>query len=123
MIKFKLFFLTITLIVFSIDSYAIKIISQIKKDELPVIKNFQDYKKYRIEQLYELKQLGIIDSKFIESELKIIQSFEENKTKIKYVRDGSKINAVMCFDSNKDFIKDFEKINDLKKELICKKSL
>ena len=123
MIRFKLFFLTIALIIFSTDSYAIKIISQIKKDELPVIKNFQEYKEYRIEQLNDLKQLGIIDSKFIESELKIIESFEENKTKIKSVRDGSKINAVMCFDSNENFIKDFEKINDLKKELICKKSL
>ena len=75
MIKFKLCYFVI-LIIFSVNSYAIKIINQIKKDEVPIIENFQDYKKYRIEQLNELKQLGIVNNKFIEYELKIMKTFE-----------------------------------------------
>ena len=120
MIKFKLFYLVVVLIIFSVDSYAIKIISQIKKDEVPIIENFQDYKEYRIEQLNELKQLGIVNNKFIESELKIMKAFEENETNTKFIRDGSRINALMCFDFNENFIEDFEKINKHNQELICK---
>ena len=124
MIKFKLLYLAVVLIFFSMDSYAIKIISQIKKDEIPIIENFQDYKEYRIEQLNELKQLGIVNDKFIESELKIIKTFEENETKRKFIRNGSKINAVMCFGFNEEFIDDFEKkISNHNKELICDKKL
>tara|TARA_X000000368_G_C22871032_1_gene640924 strand:- start:318 stop:689 length:372 start_codon:yes stop_codon:yes gene_type:complete len=123
MIKFKLFYLVVVLIIFSVDSYAIKIISQIKKDEVPIIENFQDYKEYRIEQLNELKQLGIVNNKFIESELKIMKAFEENETNTKFIRDGSRINALMCFDFDENFIEDFKKINNHNKELICKKNL
>ena len=82
--------------------------------------SFQDYKEYRIEQLNKLKQLGIINDKFIESELKILKTFEENETSIKFIRDGSRINALMCFDFNENFIEDFEKINKHNQELICK---
>tara|TARA_Y100001935_G_C17302412_1_gene510103 strand:+ start:1669 stop:2070 length:402 start_codon:yes stop_codon:yes gene_type:complete len=120
MIKFKLFYLAVVLIIFSVDSYAIKIINQIKKDEIQIIESFQDYKEYRIEQLNKLKQLGIINDKFIESELKILKTFEENETSIKFIRDGSRINALMCFDFNENFIEDFEKINKHNQELICK---
>ena len=120
MIKFKLFYLVVVLIIFSVDSYAIKIISQIKKDEVPIIENFQDYKEYRIEQLNKLKQLGIVNDKFIESELKILKTFEENETSIKFIRDGSRINALMYYDFNKNFIEDFDKINKHNQELICK---
>ena len=120
MIKFKLYYLVVVLMIFSVNSYAIKIISQIDKDEVPIIENFQDYKQYRIEQLNELKQLGIVNNKFIESELKIMKTFEENETSIKFIRDGSRINAFMCFDFNENFIEDFEKINKHNQELICK---
>ena len=120
MIKFKLFYLAVVLIIFSVDSYAIKIINQIKKDEIQIIESFQDYKEYRIEQLNKLKQLGIVNDKFIESELKILKTFEENETSIKFIRDGSRINAFMCFDFNENFIEDFEKINKHNQELICK---
>ena len=51
MIKFKIFYLAVVLIIFSVDSYAIKIMNQIKKDEIQIIESFQDYKEYRIEQL------------------------------------------------------------------------
>ena len=120
MIKFKLYYLVVVLMIFSVNSYAIKIISQIDKDEVPIIENFQDYKQYRIEQLNELKQLGIVNNKFIESELKIMKTFEENETSIKFIKDGSRINALMCFDFNENFIEDFEKINKHNQELICK---
>ncbi len=122
MIKFKLCYFVI-LIIFSVNSYAIKIINQIKKDEVPIIENFQDYKKYRIEQLNELKQLGIVNNKFIEYELKIMKTFEENETSIKFIRDGSRVNALMCFDLKDNFIEDFKKISNHNKELICKKNL
>tara|TARA_X000000368_G_scaffold147474_1_gene116305 strand:- start:342 stop:710 length:369 start_codon:yes stop_codon:yes gene_type:complete len=120
MIKFKIFYLAVVLIIFSVDSYAIKIMNQIKKDEIQIIESFQDYKEYRIEQLNKLKQLGIVNDKFIESELKILKTFEENETSIKFIRDGSRINALMCFDFNENFIEDFEKINKHNQELICK---
>ena len=123
MIKFKLYYLVVVLMIFSVDSYAIKIISQIDKDEVPIIENFQDYKEYRIDQLNELKQLGIVNNEFIESELKIMKTFEENETSIKFIRDGSRINALMCFDFNENFIEDFEKIRNHNKELICKKNI
>ena len=122
MIKFKLCYFVI-LIIFSVNSYAIKIINQIKKDEVPIIENFQDYKKYRIEQLNELKQLGIVNNKFIEYELKIMKTFEENETSIKFIRDCSRVNALMCFDLKDNFIEDFKKISNHNKELICKKNL
>tara|TARA_S200000501_G_scaffold355572_1_gene377399 strand:- start:1928 stop:2296 length:369 start_codon:yes stop_codon:yes gene_type:complete len=120
MIKYKLIHLSLALLIFSTNTYAIKIMNQIKKDEVPKIENFQDYKEYRIKQLSELKQLGIVDDKFIESEIKIMKTFEENKTKIKFIRDGSRINELMCFDFNESFIEDFEKINRHYQELICK---
>ncbi len=120
MIKYKLMHLSLALLIFSTNTYAIKIMNQIKKDEVPKIENFQDYKEYRIKQLSELKQLGIVDDKFIESEIKIMKTFEENKTKIKFIRDGSRINELMCFDFNESFIEDFEKINRHYQELICK---
>jgi len=120
MIKYKLIHLSLALLIFSANTYAIKIMNQIKKDEVPKIENFQDYKEYRIKQLSELKQLGIVDDKFIESEIKIMKTFEENKTKIKFIRDGSRINELMCFDFNESFIEDFEKINRHYQELICK---
>ena len=123
MIKFKLYYLVVVLMIFSVDSYAIKIISQIDKDEVPIIENFQDYKEYRIEQLNELKQLGIVNNGFIESELKIMKTFEENETSIKFIRDVSRINALMCFDFNENFIEDFKKISNHNKELICKKNI
>lgn len=123
MIKFKIFYLAVVLIIFSVDSYAIKIMNQIKKDEIQIIESFQDYKDYRIEQLNKLKQLGIVNDKFIESELKILKTFEENETSIKFIRDGSRINALMCFDFNENFIEDFEKIRNHNKELICKKNI
>ena len=123
MIKFKIFYLAVVLIIFSVDSYAIKIMNQIKKDEIQIIESFQDYKEYRIEQLNKLKQLGIVNDKFIESELKILKTFEENETSIKFIRDGSRINALMCFDFDENFIEDFKKISNHNKELICKKNL
>ena len=120
MIKFKIFYLAVVLIIFSVDSYAIKIMNQIKKDEIQIIESFQDYKDYRIEQLNKLKQLGIVNDKLLGSELKILKTFEENETSIKFIRDGSRINALMCFDFNENFIEDFEKINKHNQELICK---
>tara|TARA_X000000368_G_C22787020_1_gene604127 strand:+ start:379 stop:747 length:369 start_codon:yes stop_codon:yes gene_type:complete len=119
MIKFKFLYLSLILIIFSTNSYAVKMIGKINKNEAPDIENFQDYKEYRIKQLKDLKQLGIVDNKFIESELDRIKKFEESAAKIKFIRNGSKINALMCFNLDNDSIQDFERIDGHNKELIC----
>ena len=119
MIKFKFLYLPLILIIFSTNSYAMKMIGKINKNEAPVIENFQDYKEYRIKQLKDLKQLGIVDNKFIESELDKMKKFEESAAKIKFIRNGSKINALMCFNLDNNSIQDFERIDGHNKELIC----
>ena len=111
--------ISIILIVFSTYSSAFfKVSSNFEHKASKNFQSFKEYKDYRIEQLNSLKINGIVDKKYIDSEIKKLQTFE-----VKYRQlEISKINNLNSKDSPCSFENNLYELDELfirKKTLEC----
>ena len=109
----------IILIVFSTYSSAFfKVSSNFEQKSSESFQSFEEYKDYRIEQLNSLKINGIVDKKYIDSEIKKLQTSE-----VKYRQlEISKINNLNPKDSPCSFENNLHELDELfirKKTLEC----
>ena len=102
----SILYLSIFLIGMSINSEASKILKNNGNDSAIVkIDNFKSYKEYRLKQLKDLKQNGIVDDSFVALEISRLEAYEKKYATSRNQLDGSRLNHLAC---NPKLIASFE---------------